>query len=142
MADRDQNGRFLKGHAYGFKAGASGNPGGRPRDYRISEAIARELSVTGLLNISYAEEIARILVSMARDRDRGAIREVTDPLDGKPRQSIYMAVYDNDGRHRARQEGLSEADVIREARALIESYDAECGGESDPDETEPGGYKS
>jgi len=141
-SDRDQNGKFLKGNAAGFRPGVSGNPGGRPRNYHISEAIARELVITGASNVSVAEVIAKRLVNMAYTGDLGAIKEVIDRMEGKPRQAIDMQLEVTDWRERARREGLSEADVICEARALIESYDADGGGDSDPEETEPGGYQS
>jgi hypothetical protein len=142
VSDRGQNGKFLKGNTAGFKAGVSGNPGGRPRDYAISEALRVELAQIVGAGFSLAEAIAKKLVHMAVAGELGAIREILDRMEGKPRQAIDMHLEVTDWRERARLEGLSEADVICEARALIESYDADGGGGGDPEETEPGGYKS
>ena len=106
------------------ETGVSGNPGGRPRDDAISDALRIQLAASFDSERSIAEEIAKKLISMALDGDLGAIREVLDRTEGKPRQAIDMDLQGQDWREVARREGFDEGHVIREfIRLLIEASD-------------------
>ena len=115
---RDTRGRFLPGNAYGFRPGQSGNPSGSQGS--IVTSLRKRLAVSGRKG-SPAEEIAAKLIEKACEGDIQAIREILDRIEGKPRQAVDLAL--TDWRAVAEQEGLNEADVIREAKLLIESVD-------------------
>jgi hypothetical protein len=132
---QDSRGRFLPGHKLGFQPGQSGNPNGARGS--ITNALKREMLDTRGTPITIAEGIAKKLCQMALAGELGAIREILDRIEGKPRQSIEMQVDITDWREVARREGLDIADVIREARVLIlESADEDSDVDRDP-ETPP-----
>ncbi len=106
-----------------FPKGVSGNPAGRPKSITLSEALRIQLCATmpGDDERTYAEEIARVLCTEAINGNVLAAREIADRAEGKPKQSVDLDMRVNDWRALASQHGLSEQDVIREARLLIES---------------------
>lgn len=116
-----------------FKKGASGNPAGRPKSVTLSEALRLELAKSNpkvKADETYAETIARLLVKAAAT-GKGSIRaaqEIADRTEGKPRQSVEMDMNVRDWRALARANGLSEQDVIREAKQLISESDFTGGG--------------
>jgi hypothetical protein len=118
---RDEQGRFTKDAPTAFKPGQSGNPLGRPKSITLSEAIRLQLAQTFGEDRTYAEEIALVLCVAAVKGNVNAAREIADRTEGKPKQSVDLDMRVNDWRTLASQHGLSEQDVITEARLLIES---------------------
>ncbi len=114
-----------------FEAGQSGNPAGRPKSITLSEAYRKQLAqpVEGdKLGRTFAEVIASRVVIAAASGDTSAAPEIADRTEGKPKQSLDVDLSVRDWRQMAREYGVSEDDVIREARRLIESVDD--GGDS------------
>jgi hypothetical protein len=109
-----------------FKPGQSGNPEGRPKSITLSEAYRKQLAqpVPGdKEGRTFAEVIASRVVVAAAMGDVGAAREIADRTEGKPRQALDVDMQVHDWRQMARDYGVSEEDVISEARRLIESVD-------------------
>ena len=70
-----------------FKPGQSGNPGGRPRTAKISEACRTKLAslIPGdVQRRTYAQAIADKLVQLALKGDIRAAQELADRAEGKP----------------------------------------------------------
>jgi hypothetical protein len=85
---RATDGRFTKGHKFGFPPGKSGNPQGRPRSQSFSEAcrrILREACPDDSEGRSYADVIAEKLCQLAMAGDIRAARELADRAEGKPK---------------------------------------------------------
>jgi hypothetical protein len=131
-ANRRKNGQFAPGNREGkkFEAGESGNVKGRPRRTKVSEALIAKLAETYPIGseTTIADFLAQALIKEALKGNVAAIREICDRSEGRPKQTldVDMAV---DWRETARQYGLSEEDVIREAERLIQS--ATGGGGTD-----------
>ncbi len=106
-----------------FKPGQSGNPAGRPKSVTLSEAIRLQLAkkVSDGSDYTYAEAIAQVLCVAAVKGNVNAAREIADRTEGKPKQAIDVDMNVHDWRALAHRHGLTEQDVIREARLLIES---------------------
>ncbi len=105
-----------------FPKGVSGNPAGRPKSITLSEALRIELA-KALPNDThertFAEVIAQSLVRAAATGNILAAKEIADRTEGRPRQSVDVDMNVTDWRELARQNGLSEIDVISEAQRLI-----------------------
>ena len=109
-----------------FKPGQSGNPSGRPKSITLSEAYRKQLAQpmpNDTQGRTYAEVIACRVVVAAATGDVSAAREIADRTEGKARQSIDIDMQVTDWRELARNYGVSEEDVYREAKKLIESVD-------------------
>jgi hypothetical protein len=125
--NREINPRSLK-NLKPFRKGESGNPAGRPKSITLSEALRVELARLNPKTKdeqTYAETIAKLMVKAAAT-GKGSIRaaqEIADRTEGKPRQSVEMDMNVRDWRALARAHGLSEQDVIREAKQLISESD-------------------
>jgi hypothetical protein len=75
------------GVAHRFKPGQSGNPGGRPRTAKLSEACRAKLAspIPGdPESRSYAEAIADKLAQLALKGDIRAAQELADRAEGRP----------------------------------------------------------
>ena len=125
--ERDALGRFTKDTPTAFKPGQSGNPAGRPKSITLSEAIRLQLAQTFSEDRTYAEEIALVLCAAAVKGNVNAAREIADRTEGKPKQAIDLDVRVNDWRTLASQHGLSEQDVLNEARLLINESATDSG---------------
>ena len=66
-----------------FQPGQSGNPGGRPKTKRFTEALSRVLDDPDTLH-----RIAIALVAKGMEGDVPALREIADRLEGKVPQAI------------------------------------------------------
>jgi hypothetical protein len=124
-ANKRRDGKFAPQNKLGnrFKPGVSGNPEGRPKLTLLSEALREQLAqvLPGVDERTTAEHIAR---SMIREALRGnvvAAREIADRTEGKPKQALDIDMSVRDWRQLAQAHGLSEQDVVREAKLLIES---------------------
>lgn len=129
--ERDERGRFTKDTPTAFKPGQSGNPKGRPKSVTLSEALRLELAKAnpkGDGDETYAETIASVLVKNAATGNILAAKEIADRTEGKPKQAVDMNMNVNDWRELARQHGVSEQDVIREAQRLIAESTLDHGG--------------
>jgi hypothetical protein len=125
-------GKFPPGNNIGprFPKGVSGNPAGRPKLTRLTEALREQLSqeMPGAPEYSIAEAIARTLVKEALSGNVQAIREIGDRTEGKPKQAIDVDLQVKDWRSLAQSYGVTEQDVIAEAKLLIaESADDSSG---------------
>ncbi len=120
--ERDVRGRFTKDTPTAFKPGQSGNPAGRPKSITLSEALRLELAKVlpgDTHERTFAELIAQQLVRAAVTGNILAAKEIADRTEGKPKQAIAMDMNVTDWRELARQNGLSQTDVINEARRVI-----------------------
>jgi hypothetical protein len=93
---------------YQFKAGQSGNPGGRPSYRKLTEALERELAKRATKGSGTREDqVASTLVSLALRGDVQALRLIFERCEGKPLQPIQldgtMNVTPGDPKLRARQ---------------------------------------
>jgi len=135
-ANKRQDGTFAPGNKLGnrFKPGASGNPQGRPKLTLLSEALRAELAamMSDAGEQTYAEVIAKALISEAVKGNVNAAREIADRTEGKPKQAVDVDLSIFDWRELARAHGLNEQDVIREAQRLIaESVAGSCDAPTD-----------
>ncbi len=113
---------FEKGNPHAWKPGESGNPAGRPKSITLSEALRIELAKVlpnDTQERTFAELIAQQLVRAAATGNILAAKEIADRTEGKPKQAVDMTMNVTDWRELARQNGLSETDVISEAQRLI-----------------------
>ncbi len=114
-----------------WKPGQSGNPKGRPKSITLSEALRLELAKAhpqGDGEQTYAEAIAAILCQTAAQGNILAAKEIADRTEGRPKQAVDIEMNVNDWREVARQHGVSEQDVIREAQRLIAESALDSGG--------------
>src|SRR5262249_6835801 len=84
------------GVAHRFKPGQSGNPGGRPRTAKLSEACRAKLAsaIPGdPESRSYAEAIADKLAQLALKGDIRAAQELADRAQGRPSQMAPPTEY-------------------------------------------------
>jgi Family of unknown function (DUF5681) len=89
--NRRKTGKQVPGsEATRFQPGRSGNPGGRPKTARLSQAC-RELLAAPVprdpKGLTYAEAIAQMLAKKALDGDIRAAQEIADRAEGKPEPS-------------------------------------------------------
>jgi hypothetical protein len=114
-----------------FPKGVSGNPAGRPKKALLSDALRRQLAIAapGMSERTQAEAIAAALISEAILGNVQAIREVGDRTEGKPAQTLDLALEVSDWRQMAQSNGLELNDVLTEARLLIEQSAIDSSGE-------------
>jgi len=82
---------LTRGQAFRFKPGQSGNPGGRPRTAKLSEACRAKLAsvVPGdATGRTYAEAIADTLAQRAVKGDLRAVEELANRAEGRPGPSV------------------------------------------------------
>lgn len=133
------NGKFAPKHKLGnrFKKGESGNPAGRPVGSKNVSTVLREMLqqmapkevidskfvkefCKGKTHVTLADAVAaRLFMEAIINGDLGAIREILDRLEGKPRQAIDVDMQLTDWRQIAESAGLNEEDVIREAKLIL-----------------------
>lgn len=73
-----------------FKPGQSGNPGGRPKDRPLTDALRRALALEiadKRKGKTKADQIAVALVNKAAEGDVPAYREIADRVEGKVPQA-------------------------------------------------------
>ncbi len=128
------DGKFMPGNKIGgrFPKGASGNSAGRPRLTKLTDALRQQIAAMNpnADDETIAETIAETLIQLALSGDVQAIKEVFDRCEGKPKQSIDLDVQATSWQEEARRHGITEAEVAREARLLLEQYDIDSSGEA------------
>ncbi len=133
MDGKRADGTFAPGHKIGnrFKTGVSGNPSGRPKLTRLTDALREQLAEINpdAPEETIAEQIARALITEAKSGNVAAIREIGDRTEGKPKQAIDLDLQINDWRTLAHSYSLNEDDVIREAKLLIAESVNDSSGE-------------
>lgn len=120
-----------------FQPGESGNPNGRPKGSRNASTILREMmekeAPDQIVDAKFVREfckgvtkptnghaiVARMMQAAMIDGESWAVKEIFDRLEGKAKQSVEIDMAVSDWREFAEQAGISEADVISEARKLI-----------------------
>lgn len=104
---------------------------GRPKKTLLTEALREQIAVTApdAPEETVAEQIAKTLIRLAIAGDVSAIREIADRTEGKPKQAIDVDLRAMDWRTVAQKNGVSETDVINEARLLIEQSADDSSGE-------------
>ena len=127
MVNKRKDGTFAPGHKLGkkFPKGVSGNPSGRPKLTKLTEALREQLAeeMPNAPEKTIAEGVARVLIREALSGNVQAIREIADRTEGKPKQAIDLDLQINDWRTEAQKYGLTENDVIAEAKLLIAESD-------------------
>jgi hypothetical protein len=123
------NGKFAPGNSLGkkFPPGTSGNPSGRPKLTRLTDALREQLAEINpdAPEETVAEEIAKTLIKLALSGDVQAIKEIGNRTEGLPKQSIDLDVQAIGWREEAQKYGLSEIDIIAEAKLLIAEFDVD-----------------
>ncbi len=126
-------GKFAPGNKIGkqFPKGTSGNPNGRPKLTKLTDALREQLAeaVPNAPEKTIAEAIARALIREAVSGNVQAAREIADRTEGKPKQAIDLDLQINDWRALAQNYSLNEQDVIDEAKLLIAESIADSSGE-------------
>ena len=92
--NRDKTGLVEAGKPYSFKAGVSGNPGGRPRRKPLSDAYREALeqvSPDDPQGRTYAQIIAERLIHSAMRGNVQAARELADRAEGRTVQQVDLA---------------------------------------------------
>jgi hypothetical protein len=98
-AKQTQRNKFPHGNSIGnrFKKGESGNPSGRPKLTRLTDALREQLAEINpdAPEETIAEEIAKTLIKLALSGEIAAIRECFDRSEGK--SPINLDVGGKDG---------------------------------------------
>jgi hypothetical protein len=132
-AKQTQKNKFAPGNKIGnrFKKGETGNKNGRPKLTRLTDALREQLAEFNpdAPEETVAEQIARALISEAKSGNVQAAREIADRTEGKPKQAIDLDLQIKDWRTEAQKYGLSEADILTEARLLIAKSIDDSSGE-------------
>lgn len=127
------NGKFAPGNKIGnrFQKGESGNPSGRPKLTRLTDALREQLAEINpdASEETIAEQIAKTLIKLAIAGDVAAIKEIGNRTEGLPKQTLDLDLQINDWRTLAKNYSLNEDDVIREAKLLIEQSVIDSSGE-------------
>lgn len=124
-AKQTRKNKFPPGNKIGnrFKKGQSGNPNGRPKRTRLTDALREKLQqdAPDAPEQTVAEIIADVLIREAKSGNVQAIKEIADRTEGKPAQKVDVDMNVLDWRALAAANGVTVEDVIREAKLLIES---------------------
>ncbi len=131
-AKQTQKNKFPSGNKIGnrFPKGQTGNPNGRPKLTKLTEALREQLAeeMPNAPERTIAEAISRALIREALKGNVQAAREIADRTEGKPTQKLDLDLQINDWRTEAEKFGLTQNDVIAEAQLLIaESVDDSSG---------------
>jgi hypothetical protein len=119
--------KFEKGNLHGnrFQKGVSGNPLGKTKSALLTDAVRRQLSDTGDLEV-----IAEALIGKAKRGDLEAVKIIFDRLEGKPKQFIEADLnVSQDWKTYAETYNLSIDEILNEARRLLTD-----GSDDDDDE--------
>jgi hypothetical protein len=96
---KQTDGKFATGNSIGkkFPSGTSGNPSGRPRLTKLTEALREQLSeeMPNAPERTVAEAIARTLIREAISGNIAAVKECFDRAEGKA--PINLDVGNKDG---------------------------------------------
>jgi HPt (histidine-containing phosphotransfer) domain-containing protein len=134
MAGKREDGTFAPGHKLGnrFSKGVSGNPNGRPKITRLTDALRQQIAETNTDadDQTVAEQIAKTLIRLAISGDVQAIKEIANRTEGLPKQTLDLDIQATNWREEVRRHGITESEVAAEARLLLAEFDAGGGGEA------------
>jgi hypothetical protein len=120
---RDDKGKFIEGNVFAWQPGRSGNPNGRPKGSKSGSSILKRMArqmIDRKTGLNATELISAKLIAAAMDGEAWAIKEYFDRIEGKPGVRVEVPE-ELTWQEVAELHGLSEEDVIGEARKLIES---------------------
>jgi hypothetical protein len=127
MANKQKDGTFAPGHTLGnrFSKGVSGNRNGRPKLTKLTDSLRQQIAETNpdAPEETIAETIAKTLITLALSGDVQAIREVFDRCEGRPKQAIDLDIQAANWREEAQKYGITESEVVGEARLLLAEFD-------------------
>jgi hypothetical protein len=130
---KQADGKFAPGNSIGkkFPPGSSGNPNGRPRLTKLTESLRQQLSEISpdADEQTIAESLARTLIREGLAGNVQAIKEIGDRTEGRPMQKVDLDLQVNDWRTEAQKYGVTEQDVIDEAKLLISEFAINSGSE-------------
>jgi hypothetical protein len=108
------------------------NTAGRPRLTKLTDSLRQQLAeaVPGAPEKTIAEAIARALIREALTGNVQAAREIADRCEGKPKQSIDLDIQATSWREEAERYGITESEIVGEARLLLAEFDAGGGDEA------------
>ena len=89
-ADHEANGNFAPGNSYAWQKGASGNPAGRPREYKITELIRQELQASGQSGEAVAAGLARVAIEKAQDGDFRFYNLIVERMEGRLSEHLQL----------------------------------------------------
>jgi hypothetical protein len=123
-AKQTQKNKFPPGNKIGkqFPKGISGNPSGRPKLTKLTNALREQLAeiAPDVPEETIAEQIAKTLIKLALSGDVQAIKEIGNRTEGLPKQAIDLDLQINDWRTIAADSGLSEQEFLHETRLFID----------------------
>jgi hypothetical protein len=121
------DGKFAPKNKIGnrFPKGESGNPSGRPKLTRLTDALRQQISETNpdADDQTVAEQIAQTLIKLAISGDVQAIKEIGNRTEGLPKQAIDLDFQATSWREEAKRYGITESEVAAEARLLLAEFD-------------------
>jgi Family of unknown function (DUF5681) len=109
----------------GFMPGQSGNPGGRPRTAKFSDAVRQLSAELGSKGKTGAEQLAENCFKRALKGSARHAELFLSYAEGRPKQGVELSGLDGAA---IRFEGLSEAEMEVRLNELIQKYQQEHRG--------------
>ena len=107
----------------GFQPGVSGNPNGRPRTARFSEAARQLLAeIDAKSGETNAEVLVRHCFKKAMHGSARHLELLLAYVEGKPKQGVELSGLDGGA---MRFENMSDAELDVQLKALLEKYQQE-----------------
>lgn len=73
-----------------WKPGQSGNPKGRPKRRTITEELCKLLDQPDETGKQGWQQVAELLLRLAKEGDRAMLKDLVDRTDGKPKQTVEL----------------------------------------------------
>jgi hypothetical protein len=118
---REKRARGVTGK--GFQPGVSGNPNGRPRTAKFSEAARQLLAeIDAKSGETNAECLVRHCFKKAKQGSPRHLELLLAYVEGKPKQGVELSGPDGGA---MRFENMSEVEIDARLKALLEKYEQE-----------------